>query len=70
MWIWCSRCEKCYTVDEFRIVNGRKRCFYPNCDGTLLTAYDWARVRTLNPEYPLIPERKVRYPLAGVLARK
>ena len=63
-WIWCLRCERCYRWGEYRLVGGRELCPYDDCTGyTGLEAYLWPRLRERYPEYPELPERKVRYPI-------
>lgn len=61
-WIWCSHCERCYKIGEFRMVDGQQFCPYEGCDGdTHLDAWGWFNYRYGQgvpvPEKAELPER-------------
>jgi hypothetical protein len=62
-WRWCLHCGRCYPAGEYRAVGGGHLCPYPDCDGDAeFDGMPWSQHRAYHPEYPMLPERNVRYP--------
>ena len=63
--LWCIHCERAYPYGDFRRVDTRHLCPFPDCVGAAALAWDWERVRKVNPDYPIMPTPGVVYPLFG-----
>ncbi len=63
-WVWCLHCERCYKVGEYRLIRDLQLCPYNDCDGdTVMDSWRWTEFRENHPDYPLEPDRDIRYPL-------
>jgi hypothetical protein len=66
-WVWCLHCERVYKPDEIRYDpdTGLFMCFYPGCSGdAVMDAFAYGTFgMEKNPEWPVIPEKGVRYSL-------
>ena len=66
---WCLHCERAYHKKDLRTVVDQgvlimEMCHYTNCNGdAVIDAWDWAKIREANPDYPKIPEIDTHYPL-------
>jgi len=60
-YLWCGHCERAFTVEKVKSVRGEfggtfQVCPYDDCGaGTIPDGRDWAEVREVNSEYPIIP---------------
>lgn len=75
-WVWCLHCERAYRYGEYRAVLGGsvregdsfegeelQLCPFEDCDGSPLDLWEWDKVRSDHPDYPLVPKRGQEYPL-------
>lgn len=64
VFFWCLHCERTYRRGECRVINGLQMCPHEGCDGdTFMDGWPWEKIRTENPQYPVIPLEGERYPL-------
>jgi hypothetical protein len=61
MWLWCSRCHRCYRTSEQRIVDSKAVCFYPDCTGLFQSAWKWSLLRYAFLWFPATPVYGQRY---------
>jgi hypothetical protein len=63
---WCLICERSFRRDRYRLVDGKRLCPTPGCEGgQLFEPWEWTRVLAANPDYPPIPLEDVAYPFFG-----
>lgn len=65
VFLWCLHCERTYRRGDCSVDDeGVQWCPYDDCDGgVFMDGWTWQSVRNNHPEYPVIPEEGVRYPL-------
>lgn len=62
VWIWCSRCSRCYHVGNARRTDTLRMCAYEDCDGHLaLDGLPWEIIHRRHPHFPDVPEVNVSY---------
>lgn len=68
-WAWCLHCERAYNKKDIRWDerSGLYMCAYEECNGDawLDATWDYASIREMNPDYPLVPEIGKVYPMYG-----
>jgi hypothetical protein len=52
--VWCLHCERAFPEKDSR---NKMRCAYFGCDGHWGDIWEWETVRSVNPDYPVIPEK-------------
>jgi hypothetical protein len=66
-WMWCARCQRCYTRAEVQHGSRgtRNECPYQCGGSVLIDGFQWEEVRFLAPGviYPKEPERGREYPV-------
>lgn len=66
-WVWCLHCERVYKPADVRYDREADlfMCFYPDCNGdAFLDAWSYEEnARGGHPDYPVIPEKGIVYPL-------
>ena len=64
VYLWCMHCERTYRRGECREIKGLQMCPHEGCDGdTFMDAWPWGSIREGHPDYPVIPQENVRYPM-------
>jgi hypothetical protein len=73
LWSWCARCQRAYVTGTGRLIrfypdalhphpSTLKLCPYDDCTGsTSRDGWRWTTFRLHHPEYPVRPDRHVRY---------
>ena len=59
-WAWCLHCERAYDKKDIRWDerSGLYMCAYEECSGDAWfdATWDYASIREMHPDYPLVPE--------------
>jgi hypothetical protein len=66
-WCWCLHCERAYNKKDIRWDERTAlyMCPYEGCSGDafLDAGWDYASIREIHPDYPLVPEEGKVYPM-------
>ena len=66
-WCWCLHCERAYNKKDIRWDERTAlyMCPYEGCSGDafLDAVWDYASIREIHPDYPLVPEEGKVYPM-------
>lgn len=63
MWLWCSRCKRCFRATKRRRdAHSLSLCLHEDCSRSWFKAWPWQQLRRLDPALPKYPEPYVLYP--------